>query len=398
MTELFQNRKELLKGIIRELHAGAKVEDVKQRFADLLKQVGATDIAQIEQELIEEGLPEDEVKRLCDVHVTVFREGLDTQASPETIPGHPVHVFMQENRAVENVINSLKSLLEKIKVNQTPELLLEWKEKHNQLMDIEKHFLRKENLLFPYLEKHGFTGPSKVMWALHDDVRDGLKDISQLLTNETINPETIEETVLPLLQTIIDLIYKEEKILYPTSIEKLSEEEWINIARQSDGIGYCIVAPEADWQAFGASVAIAEEGVSENKVLLSTGHLSPEQIELMFYHLPVDITLVDEEDKVVYFSPSPHRIFPRTKAIIGRKVHHCHPPKSVHIVDQILEEFKTKKRDVAEFWINFNERLIHIRYFPIRDANGEYKGTIEVSQDVTDIRQLEGEKRLLDPL
>ncbi|MFX0094456.1 MAG: DUF438 domain-containing protein [Candidatus Hodarchaeota archaeon] len=398
MTELFESqkkRRETLKGIIRDLHAGVGVEDVKDRFKNLLKDVGSSEIAQIEQELIEEGLPEDEVKRLCDVHVAVFKEGLETQISPETIPGHPVHVFEQENRAIEAVIVEIQSLLEQLKSNQTPELLLQWKVKHNQLMDIEKHFLRKENLLFPFLEKHGFTGPSKVMWALHDDIRAELKEVSRFLNEETVTTELIEETVLPMMQMITDLIYKEEKILFPTSIEKLTEKQWVTIARQSDGIGYCLVAPGIIWKAT-TDVSLEDEEILDKKVRLSTGHLVPEQLELIFSHLPVDLTFINENDQVVFFSTGPERIFHRTKAIIGRKVQNCHPPKSVHVVNQILEEFKSKKRDIAEFWINPKENLIHIRYFAIRDTNGNYKGTLEMTQNVTDIRELKGEKRLLD--
>ncbi|MFW9994059.1 MAG: DUF438 domain-containing protein [Candidatus Odinarchaeota archaeon] len=393
------NRRETIKSLIRELHEGSTVEDVKARFADIIKDVGSSELASIENELINEGIPEGEVKRLCDVHVAVFKESLSDQRPPDLIPGHPVHVLMQENRALEKVVDEIKALLEKIKQDPDDGLLFEWKEKHNLLMDINKHYLRKENLLFPILEKHEFYGPSKVMWALHDDIRAELKKVSAMLDEgiSSVTTEKIDGLVLPALKMVTEMIYKEENILLPTSIEKLSIDEWISMAQESDEIGYCIVPPEKEWvlKTIGET---AHRSISGNLIKLPTGNITLEQLELFLNHLPVDITFVDEEDTVRYFSEG-ERIFIRTKAIIGRKVHNCHPPKSYDVVDRILKEFKSNKRDMAEFWIdNFKGKFIHIRFFAIRDSSGKYRGTIEVAQDVTGIRKLQGEKRILDPL
>ncbi|MHA2294501.1 MAG: DUF438 domain-containing protein [Candidatus Hodarchaeales archaeon] len=392
-------RREQLKALIRELHKGAAVEDVKNRFKDVIQDVGSSELASIENELINEGMPESEVKRLCDVHVAVFKETLGDQRPPDLIPGHPVHVLMEENRALEKIVDEIKELLEKVKQNPNDELLFEWKEKHNLLWDIDKHYLRKENLLFPILERHDFYGPSKVMWALHDDIRDELKKITTMLDEgiAAVTVEKIDEIVLPALKMITEMIFKEENILLPTSIEKLSIDEWIGIAQESDEIGYCMVPPEKDWilKTIGET---AHRSISGNLIKLPTGNITLEQLELLFNNLPVDITFVDEEDQVIYFTEG-ERIFIRTKAIIGRKVHNCHPPKSYDVVDRILKEFKSNKRDMAEFWIdNFKGKFIYIRFFAIRDSGGKYRGTIEVAQDVTGIRKLQGEKRILDPL
>ncbi|MCX8068219.1 MAG: DUF438 domain-containing protein, partial [Anaerolineae bacterium] len=185
MSEFINNsarRREILKGIIRQLHEGRSVEEVKAEFAALLREVGPTEIAQIEQALIEEGIPELEIKRLCDVHVAVFREALEAQAPPESLPGHPVHTFRAENRAAAEVLDRLQAAIEALKANPTdPDRLREARERLRELREYEKHDQRKENFLFPYLERKGFTGPSTVMWAIHDDIRGGWKALAALL-------------------------------------------------------------------------------------------------------------------------------------------------------------------------------------------------------------------------
>jgi len=124
--------------------------------------------------------------------------------------------------------------------------------------------------------------------------------------------------------------------------------------------------------------------------------LSTEQIENILDHLPVEISFVGADDAVVYYSHGDKRIFRRTPTVIGRKVQNCHPARSVHVVQQILDDFKAGRRDVAEFWINLRARMVYIRYFAVRDENNDYQGTLEVTQDITDIQGIRGEKRLLD--
>jgi len=235
------NKKEVLKGIIRDLHRGGDVEELRKRFADLLSHISAGEIAAMEQELISEGLPEEEIKKLCDVHVRVFKDSLENQPASSHVPGHPLHTLAAENRELEKIV-----------------------------------------------------------------------------------------------------------------------------ARTRD------------------------------RLALDTGVLSAEQVNLLLTNLPVDISFVDENDTVVYYSATRERIFPRTPGVIGRKVQNCHPPKSLDTVTQILAAFRDGSRDVAEFWIEMNGKFVHIRYFALRDNAGKYRGSLEVSQDVTGIRALRGEKRLLD--
>lgn len=397
------NRKETLKGLIRDLHAGGDLEEIKARFGRLVRDVSAVEIAQMEQELIDEGLPVEEVKALCDVHVAVFQQSLDAQESPEMTsqgtgikPGHPVHTFKYENYAAGEVLTLLEEAVKDLPGENA------WKRARmhlEQLAEIEKVYRRKENLLFPYLEKHGISGPSSVMWGIHDDIRAQLKELRQ--ATEAKNQTRVQEILPPMAEAIRQMFYKEENILYPTSLRVLSDAEWAAIRDQSDEIGYCLIRPGDQWQPAvvadsGADAASPAAPAAGAQLPLDTGALSPEQINLVLKHLPIDVTFIDETDTVRYYSQGPDRIFDRTPAIIGRKVQNCHPPQSVHVVNRLLETFRNGERDVAEFWIQMGRKFVHIRYYAVRDGEGHYRGTIEVTQDIAPLRALEGERRLLD--
>nr|MBC7244490.1 DUF438 domain-containing protein [Chloroflexota bacterium] len=412
MGEYINNRRyrhETLKRLIRELHEGRDLTEIKEEFRKLIKDVSATEIAQMEQALIAEGIPSEQIKELCDIHVQVFRESLDKQVPPEMMPGHPVHTFRAENKAIAQVVEDLQQRIQQIASAQTidaaGELVQLARESLDKLMQVNKHYLRKENLLFPYLEKHGFYGPSSVMWAIHDDIRAQLKELQQVLTNYrnyelTALVTAIERIATPLTTAITEMIYKEENILYPAALERLSDAEWLEIKKQSAELGYCLIEPGDEWpqakEPVSAEARPAEAQAYPDILPLDTGSLTPREINLLLKHLPVDITFVDKDDTVRYFSQTPERIFPRAKAIIGRKVQNCHPPASIHVVNRILDDFRQGKQDVAEFWIQMKGRFVHIRYFAVRDESGEYVGTMEVTQDITRIRELTGERRILD--
>lgn len=416
MSELLDNhkqRRETLKQIIRDIHQNVNPHELKERFRELLSDVGATEIAALEQELIQEGLLETEIKSLCDVHVSVFKDSLNNQPKPQEQGGHPIHTFRKENQAIELVIQAIRPILEQIqKVHSDMNLaakLKEWQALHQQLLEIEKHYSRKENILFAYLEKHGVSGPPKVMWAIQDEIRAQLKKVSQSLSLTPIKPaeliELINTTALPALQAIEDLIYKEENIMFPMSMETLTEGEWAAVADQSGEIGYTLVKPDFGWipsvppeppvdpGAFPPASARDKDG-PQGLLPFPTGAMTAEQISLIFNHLPIDVTFVDEEDNVRYFSYGKERIFQRSKAIIGRKVKDCHPPDSVHIVTKIVGDFKSGKRNSAQFWIHMDGKFVLIQYFALHDQDGTYRGVIEVTQDIQEIQNLKGDKRI----
>lgn len=398
-------RQKALKTIIKDLHEGEKMEVLKIRFKQLVQGVDAPEVAKMEQALMDEGMPAEEIKRLCDVHVEIFKEALEAQDRPDPPPGHPIQTFMKENRASEAIMSRISIVLgllgNPIKPDTLDDHRAELGALIEQLADINIHYTRKENQLFPMLEAHHFSGPTQVMWSIHDDIRADLKQAGEAFTQG--DPEQTAAALKAAIQAIRDMIYKEEHILYPTSLDMLSKEEWIRVRDGESEIGFAWVTPDQGWP--GKTEAgierTATKPVQATKDVagvlgLSTGGLTLRQIDLLLTHLPVDLTFVDEQDRVSYYSEGPERIFPRSPGIIGREVRNCHPPKSVHIVNKILDTFKSGEQDKAEFWLQLGGKFIYIRYFAVRDTKGRYRGTLEVSQDITNLRLLEGESRLLD--
>jgi DUF438 domain-containing protein len=399
-----KERQAALKGIIKDLHDGGDMEILKTRFRELIQGVEAPEIAKMEQELMNEGLPAEEIKRLCDVHVEIFKEALEEQDRPDPPLGHPIHTYMKENRASEKIMGETSILMGVLGQPPTPEAFEEHRQALGELIDqlseINTHYTRKENQLFPMLEAHHFTGPSQVMWSIHDDIRANMKQAREAFAGN--DPAQTVTSLKEAIQAIRDMIYKEEHILFPTSLDMLTNSEWVKVKEGEADIGFAWVVPDQGWPE-----EILEEPEAEptepvealtdvaGALGLDTGRMNLEQINLMLTHLPVDLTFVDENDRVAYYSEG-ERIFPRSPAIIGREVRNCHPPKSVHVVNKILDAFKSGDRDTAEFWVQLGEKFIYIRYFAVRDAKGFYRGTLEVSQDVSQIRKLEGQQRLLD--
>jgi hypothetical protein len=403
-------RQQQLKEIVKDLHEGSDIKAVQKRFAGLIRNVSPEEIARMEQALIAEGVPVEQVQKVCDVHVQVFEQALERQRKSRVMPGHPVHTYLQENRALRKILKGLRPLLRQVPRGARVE---EFRNALERLKDIEIHYRRKENQLFPYLEQVDFTGPSKVMWGKHDEIRARLREFENAF--QQADWSRFSGLGRELLRAVRRMIFMEEKILFPTALKKLSERQWAEVRRGEGEIGYAWIQPGNLWDpsvAIAASVAkelgkaqgsetpATEEPTASAQdsveIPLDVGALNAQQINLMLRNLPVDMTYVDENDRVRYYSQGRERIFPRSPAVIGRAVQNCHPPNSVHVVEKILESFKRKEQDTAEFWLTLNDRFIHIRYFALYDPEGAYRGVVEVSQDVTDIRALEGQKRLLD--
>ncbi|MGF7060096.1 DUF438 domain-containing protein [Brassicibacter mesophilus] len=404
MSEFINNReyrKKVLKELIMELHNGKKLEEVKPKFEETFSDISSTEIAEIEQEIIMEGMPVEEVQRLCDVHASIFKGNIeDIHRPPAEIPGHPVHTFKLENRALEKHINEvITPHLDAFKESDSKENIYQLIEDINLLLDIDKHYSRKENILFPYLEKYGITAPPKVMWGVDDEIRSEIKEVKKLLQLYNCDKEEILNKYKAVLEKINEMIFKEESILYPMALDTLTEDEWVNIMNESSQIGYCLVEPQDRWVPERVDVEKKEEEegkyASNGYIKFETGILTANEISNIFNHLPFDITYIDRDDVVKYFSHGKERIFARTKSVIGRTVQNCHPPASVHIVEKILEDFKSGKKDHEDFWIKMGNMFVYIRYFAVRDKNGEYMGTVEVTQNIKPIQDIEGEKRLL---
>lgn len=406
MSEHIDNskfRKAKLKELILKLHHGESQESVRQELLVSLSNIPYGEVIEVEQELIEQGLPEKEVLDLCDAHSAVLQGTVDLSAS-KTIPdGHPADVLIEENKMLKRIsdLTTEKILsLNYISDRDFEEVVFALRGAFNQLMDVDKHYQRKEYLIFPYLEKVGITGPPKVMWGKHDEIRELIKGSIEILQTPGLTKDDLQASaeiiLLPALKGVFEMTIKEEEILLPMLMDTLSDGDWYEIQKQSIEIGYCLYDPQTEWKPAGIEAeSINTQQKDGGNIQLPTGSFSAEELLAILNTLPVDMTFVDRNDKVKYFSQSSDRIFQRNRAILNRDVRHCHPPASAHIVDKILDDFKSGRQNRAPFWINMKGKMIHIEYFALRNPEGEYLGTLEVSQDLTSYRELEGEQRIL---
>ncbi|MEW5796175.1 MAG: DUF438 domain-containing protein [Candidatus Zixiibacteriota bacterium] len=406
MSELLDNttaRRNVLKHLILQLHQGQAPEQVRPQLVRLLGRVPYDEVVAVEQELISDGMPASEILSLCDLHSAAMKGAIDTSGAKSVPPGHPVHTFKMENQALAGELALTDKLFSEIaglpEQADATEPMGQLRVRFSRLSDIDKHYRRKENLLFPFLEKKGITGPPTVMWGKDDEVRELLKGAIEALAGAPSfaagEAQGVIELVLkPTTEAIKEMIFKEEEILLPMCLDKLNDAEWYAIYVQSPEIGYCIYDPSATWSPGGVP-EVQREPVDEAGVRFDTGSLTPTELEVILNTIPFDLTFVGADDTVKYFTQGRERIFARNRAIIGRQVQMCHPPNSVHVVEQIIADFKAGRQDRAPFWITLNGKFIHIEYFAVRDREGKYLGTLEVSQDLTEKRSLTGQQRLL---
>lgn len=408
MSELINNskfRKEKLKELILKLHEGKNPTEVRKELVASLQNIPYGEVVEVEQELIKAGLPETEVLRLCDIHGEVLEGHIDLSSAKKIPEGHPVDVFIHENKVLLQVVEkatNIISVLTHISDEEFPKYKLQILTQFNSLMDVDKHYRRKEYLVFPYLEKNEITGPPKVMWGKHDEIREQLKGCIELLrTDELTRTDVIDANDLlfqPVLKAIADMTKKEEEILFPMCMDTLTTEDWWHIHLQTLEFGFTLYDPQTEWKPEGMTSATYENKGMLNEsgnVQLPSGSFDAEEIMAILNTVPFDMTFVDRNDKVKYFTQGKERIFARSRSIINRDVRLCHPPGSVHIIEKILEDFKSGKASHAPFWIQMHGKFIHIEYFALRNEKGEYLGTLEVSQDLAELRKLEGEKRIL---
>jgi DUF438 domain-containing protein len=394
----------ILKEIIKKLHKDENFPEAKKQFDELISKIEPGGIVKMEEALIKEGMPITEIQRLCSVHHALVSEGISTMPEIEAPAGHPVTTYKAENKEITKLAEELSALVFKLdkESGKVKDHIFEQLGKVlEQLMKVEFHYRRKENQLFPFLERKGFSGPSQVMWAIHDDIRAKLKKLKSLLIQK--NMEELKTVTASVARDIIEMVAKENSILFPMAMERLTEDEWTEIRHGEDAIGYSFGSPSDEWlSGKGASNSsqMDEKSYSSKRIVgeigLNTGSLTLEQLDSILTTLPIDLSFVDENDNVKYYTEGKERIFPRSPGIIGRNVENCHPPKSVHIVRRILEEFKNGKKESAEFWIQMGGKFIHIRYLPVRNREGKYLGTLEFTQEISDIKNLEGERRLLN--
>lgn len=379
-----------LKEYIRRLNNKEDGRKLYLEYRDDINTVKPQDAFQIFHGLLQDGMTEKEILQFLDKIINVFHESLTSHSWKRPENDNFLTDLELENQALRKRTDHIKSIVKEPTSQIRRDKLIPLIE---ELKDFYPHYTKKENILFPYMEKSlpRFEGLT-IMWALHDMVKEQVDNALEKLRDPETDDHEVNVAIAELFFGILGIVKKEEIILFPSACEVLTEQEWHQMHRQSYEYDFPFI--EKEWD----DNNMAEEGpaVEGGRFKTETGELSFDQIKLIFDSLPVDMTFVDQHNKVRFFTRPKDRIFPRSPAIIGRDVNKCHPPDSVHIVEEIVEAFRRGERDTATFWIRIRDRMILIQYFAMRNARGEYRGVIEVSQDITEIQELEGERRLLE--
>jgi len=404
MSEFLNNseyRKNKLKEILLMIHKGRSVDEIKKLFKETFTTVSSKEITEAEQALIEDGVPVAEIQNLCDIHSSVFRDSItDLTQNPQVIedPGHPSILMKAENRILEGIINKLHDLIKQdyniIKVSFDEQL-------EELINKINLHYAKKETVFFSYLERYGVNGPTQVMWGVDNEIKAALKELRKYFNNINSIDDKFKTEFNNIITRVDEMIFKEEAILLPMVTETIKSYEWYEIAESCLEIGYYIDAPEMEKRKKSQAMLKLEEEeindqISHGDIKLPSGYFNIEELTSVLNTLPFDITFVDKNNTVRYFSETKERTFPRSHSIIERKVSNCHPPESVHIVEDIIADLKSGKKDHEDFWIQMKGQFILIRYYAIRNPKGEYLGVIEVTQNIKEIQALTGEKRLVE--
>ncbi len=386
----YQRLQELLT-FTRAMINGEPSYPLVKKFQPITDKVTPTETMEVLDTLIKEGMPIEKVKAWVPKILNVFYNSLKEFKWELPSHHHFLHYLMEENRAVENVLEDIRTISKTAFSEKRKEDFELLRQRISDLIPYELHYIKKENILFPYIEK-AFEGHRclSVMWSFHDDYRQSIKSLDNLFQTPLQNISEISRQLGKLFFVIKPIIFREEQIVFPVALRAIPQKQWEAMLAQSEEIGWCYIAPPK------TEKNTKQEKTEKGVVDLDTGILLPEQIKWMLNTLPVDITFIDDKDEVRYFSGGEGRIFHRSKAVIGRKVQNCHPPESVHMVEQIVNAFKDGSRDHADFWLTMKDRFIHIRYFAMRDKEGNYQGTLEMSQDATELRSLQGQRRLLE--
>ena len=376
------------------------LEEAREQMKTKVGKIRPYHLAFIEQNM--KSREDDECIRADMRKIIELVEGFMDYSRPDVPEDHPLSHYYKENDEMRRLLLAVDDLI------QYPMIKNQWLELYDQIRQYPIHYQRKQNQLYPLLEKKGFDRPTTTMWNFDDIIRDEIKESLRLL--EANDEEAFIAAQSELIANARDLMEKEETILYPTSYALISAEEFEDMKAGDQEIGFAFFTVDTP-SSPNTHHSSPKEGFAEDlQALLSkygysagpqqeldvaTGKLTLEQINLIYQHLPIDISFVDENELVKFYSDTDHRIFPRSKNVIGRQVSNCHPRKSVHIVEEIVAKFRSGEQDKAEFWINKPEVFLYIVYFAVRDKQGRFRGVLEMMQDCTHIRELTGSQTLL---
>ncbi len=418
MSEFINNSEQRVKqlqaffnGIIHQRERGA---ELIKMYEKAIKQVQPFDVMVVVDTLMKEEVSGEELQKLkkgINRSMNMLYKGLVSREIPKYQHKPFFGVLQLENNALNDHLIALRPFIKAFNEKDAgrqkiTESLLEIKKRVEALQEFNLHYVKKENILFPYIEKHlPEYGCLPLMWSYHDDIRNLIKDTVEIIAAGSTDLKRLNRLLGDLFFNMYAIRFREEYVLFPVIFELIPEKEIQDMLEQAFDVGFAFVEPPSK-KILEKSQTTA--GTKNNETFLSmddmddklldfdTGRLTIKQAVMMLNHLPLDVTFVDENNEVRYFSTPGNRIFPRSKAIIGRLVENCHPPSSVHIVKELIDSFRKGEKKKESFWIQVGEKLVLIQYFALHDKEGCFRGALEVSQDVSDIRKLEGEKRLMD--
>ena len=378
-------RQEKLKELMLRLHQGEKEEIIQEEFNKHFDSVSPYEIQVMERNLMQEGITYEEIMRLCKIHASLMSAKVEAgEGMPDfEKEGHPVMVLKKENLALRGAIDRIERLLQAYVSSKDEDLLKGLKRQISLLDQFENHYLRKEYALFPIMESKGITAPPKVMWGVHDEIREIYKNFKQAFDEQA---DDVMDQFLAAKEELLEMIFKEENILIPMVAQAFHVDDWEKMAQDTPQYGYCIVTPEAEWKVEKkASTVQSKEEIQETgDIPLSTGSLSLEQLDLLLNLLPMELSFVDKDNIVKYYNEGngEEKIFKRTKSAIGRDVINCHPPKSHAIVKQLFEQLRSGQKEKEEMWFKKEDKMIHVTYHAVQNAQGEYMGVLEYVQNI----------------
>ena len=390
----------------RYLSGALPLDEARAILRERVKTLRPYEIALAEQEI---KTIEDDECRKEDIQqmMVLFQDVLD-RSRPDLPEDHPIMCYIRENDAMRGLLKQVEELA------QYPVIKNQWLELYDELHKHRLHLSRKQNQLYSILERKGFDRPTTTMWLLDDFIRDEVRDARRLLEEDREEEFIAMQPVI--VADILDLIEKEETVLYPTSLAMIRPDEFEEMKAGDREIGFAWIkvggghrteeakkplpATEAAGFASDLAALLGKYGFSGGStpgqlLEVATGQMTLEQINLVYKHMPVDFSYVDENEIVRFYTDTDHRVFPRSKNVIGRDVKNCHPRTSVHLVEEIIDKFRRGEQDEVDFWINKPGLFIYIYYVAVRDEEGRFRGILEMMQDCTRIRSLEGSRTLL---
>jgi hypothetical protein len=386
-----QNRIDKINKFMNELEdrsSDLSKPEIYHKYETFINQVTATDIFLLDWYQNDTPHEIDCLKETAGKFVNVFYHGLNKN-KPENYDSLLFKYFLKENAETERLLDSIKQLFKRGEILENRDIILDVIEKCKEL---EKKFIKRELILFPRLEAKVATNkPFEVLWSLNDDARHLRTKLIEGLKRNNVKEIDLIYLIGEYYNVVYGINKKEELILFPIAEKLLSSDEKTDMYNECLEYGFSFIENTPH-----TPKNTNDDLIMNGSIKTSTGELSISEFTGIMKFLPLDITFVDKYDQVKYFNDRKERHFPRNKSIIGRKVKNCHPPKSVHIVEEIVDAFKKGKKDIAEFWIEFNKVFLYITYYAVRNEENEYMGTLEVSQDVSRIRELKGQQRLLD--